>query len=144
MWRNGNRIHFQTSIVENNSNVITGAYMDLTEVKATPSVMSNLCSAKHVDSDAIFGQIEEYVKAHTEQVKKINGVFHFIITVKGQPESDWGENFFHCLIWNFRSMVGDIWTFYFLLCEVKSSGWVTLWLIIVECWLRKHTSMFII
>ncbi|XP_058795537.1 peroxisomal multifunctional enzyme type 2-like [Phymastichus coffea] len=89
MWRNGNRIHFQTTIVEDNSKVLTGAYMDLTEVKTTPSIMSNLCSAKNVDSDAVFAQINDYVKDHPDQVKKINGVFHFIITVKGQPEVDW-------------------------------------------------------
>lgn len=91
MWRNGNRIHFQTTAVENNSNVITGAYIDLKEVK-TPSIMSNLCSAsKNLESDAVFAQMADYVKSHPEQSKKINGVFHYIVTSKGDPQADWSE-----------------------------------------------------
>ena len=91
MWRNGNRIHFQTTVVENNSNVLTGAYMDLKEVK-TPSVRSNLCSAeKNLESDAVFTQMSDYVKSHPEQVKKINGVFHYIVTKNGEAQADWSE-----------------------------------------------------
>ncbi|KAH0547031.1 peroxisomal multifunctional enzyme type 2 isoform X1 [Cotesia glomerata] len=33
MWREGKRIHFQTIVVENNSPVISGAYIDLKDVK---------------------------------------------------------------------------------------------------------------
>lgn len=91
MWRNGNRIHFQTTVVENNSNVVTGAYMDLKEVK-TPAVMPNYCSAeKNMESDAVFGQMGDYVKANPEQVKKINGVFHYIVTKNGSPQADWSK-----------------------------------------------------
>ncbi|XP_011312180.1 peroxisomal multifunctional enzyme type 2 [Fopius arisanus] len=35
MWRNGNRIHFECVIVDNNTPVITNAYVDLKEVKVT-------------------------------------------------------------------------------------------------------------
>ncbi|XP_001606624.1 peroxisomal multifunctional enzyme type 2 isoform X1 [Nasonia vitripennis] len=99
MWRNGNRIHFQTTVVENNSNVITGAYMDLKEVK-TPSIMSNLCSAaKNLESDAVFAQMADYVKSHPEQVKKINGVFHYIVTSKGEPQADWTLDLKKCVVY---------------------------------------------
>lgn len=91
MWRNGNRIHFQTTVVENESNVITGAYMDLKEVK-TQSIKPNYCSAgKNMESDAVFDQMGDYVKANPEQVKKINGVFHYIVTKNGEPQADWSK-----------------------------------------------------
>ncbi|XP_014237717.1 peroxisomal multifunctional enzyme type 2-like [Trichogramma pretiosum] len=89
MWRNGNRIHFQTTVLENNSNVITGAYMDLHEAKSPASMSRNLCSTQNCESDGVFGQMADYCKSHPEQVKKINGVFHYIITQNGKPVSEW-------------------------------------------------------
>ncbi|KAJ8684258.1 hypothetical protein QAD02_020050 [Eretmocerus hayati] len=89
MWRNGNRIHFQTTAVENNSNVLTGAYVDLKDIRSSP-IRSNVCSAaKNLESDAVFAQMSDYVKSHPEQVKKINGVFHYVITANGEPQVDW-------------------------------------------------------
>ena len=40
MWRESNRIHFQCKVVENGDIVLTGAYVDLNEVKE--KVISNI------------------------------------------------------------------------------------------------------
>ncbi|XP_033207631.1 peroxisomal multifunctional enzyme type 2 isoform X2 [Belonocnema kinseyi] len=89
MWREGNRIHFQTTAVETSTPVITGAYIDLKQVQP-PTVMRNLCSAKvNLESDAVFEQITDYVKSHQDEVKKINGVFVYIVTSKGEPTAQW-------------------------------------------------------
>jgi 3-hydroxyacyl-CoA dehydrogenase/3a,7a,12a-trihydroxy-5b-cholest-24-enoyl-CoA hydratase len=90
MWRNGNRIHFQTTVTENNSNVITGAYIDLKEIKP-PSIKSNLCSSVTLKSNAVFDQMADYVKSHPDEIKKINGVFHYIVTLNGKPQADWSK-----------------------------------------------------
>ncbi|XP_018394175.1 PREDICTED: peroxisomal multifunctional enzyme type 2 isoform X2 [Cyphomyrmex costatus] len=87
MWRNGNRIHFQTSIHETGVPVITGAYIDLLEVKmGIPR--ANPCSA-NLDSDAIFAAISEQVKQNQEQAKKVNAIFLYNITVGGKQTSEW-------------------------------------------------------
>ncbi|XP_043466254.1 peroxisomal multifunctional enzyme type 2 [Leptopilina heterotoma] len=89
MWQEGNRIHFETTVVETETPVITGAYIDLKQVQQ-PTVMKNLCSAKvNLESDGVFEQINDYVKSHTEEVKKINGIFHYVVTSKGEPTAQW-------------------------------------------------------
>lgn len=89
MWQEGNRIHFETTVVETETPVITGAYIDLKQVQP-PTVMKNLCSAKvNLESDGVFEQINDYVKSHTEEVKKINGIFHYVVTSKGEPTAQW-------------------------------------------------------
>lgn len=89
MWRNGNRIHFQTSLVETNIPVITGAYIDLLDVKMEIP-RANPCSGKeNVQSDAIFTTIGEQVKLNPDQAKNVNAVFLYNITVGGKPVSEW-------------------------------------------------------
>ncbi|GAB1867197.1 Peroxisomal multifunctional enzyme type 2 [Camponotus japonicus] len=89
MWRNGNRIHFQTSLVETNVPVITGAYIDLLDVK-TEIPRANPCSGKeNVQSDAIFTTIGEQVKLNPDEAKKVNAVFLYNITVGGKLVSEW-------------------------------------------------------
>ncbi|XP_070158034.1 peroxisomal multifunctional enzyme type 2 isoform X2 [Polyergus mexicanus] len=89
MWRNGNRIHFQTSLMETGIPVVKGAYIDLLDVKTkVPRV--NLCSGKeNMQSDAIFAAISEQVKLNPVQAKKVNAVFLYNITVGGKPISEW-------------------------------------------------------
>ncbi|XP_051155367.1 peroxisomal multifunctional enzyme type 2 [Leptopilina boulardi] len=89
MWQEGNRIHFETTVVETETPVITGAYIDLKQVQQ-PTVMKNLCSGKiNLESDGVFEQINDYVKSHTEEVKKINGIFYYVVTSKGEPTAHW-------------------------------------------------------
>jgi 3-hydroxyacyl-CoA dehydrogenase/3a,7a,12a-trihydroxy-5b-cholest-24-enoyl-CoA hydratase len=89
MWRNSNRIHFQTSLVETGVPVVTGAYIDLWDVK-TEVPRANLCSGKeNLQSDAIFATIGEQVKLNPDQAKKVNAVFLYNITVGGKPISEW-------------------------------------------------------
>ncbi|XP_029679002.1 peroxisomal multifunctional enzyme type 2 [Formica exsecta] len=89
MWRNGNRIHFQTSLVETGVPVVTGAYIDLLDVK-TKVPRANPCSGKeNMQSDTIFAAIGEQVKLNPDQAKKVNAVFLYNITVGGKPISEW-------------------------------------------------------
>ncbi|KAK2580881.1 hypothetical protein KPH14_005952 [Odynerus spinipes] len=90
MWQDGNRIYFQTSIAETNTAVITGAYVDLMNVKSkvvpqiTPAV-----SKSNLESDAVFAVMKDYVKANPEQVKKVNAIFLYNITVNGKQQAQW-------------------------------------------------------
>lgn len=57
-----------------------------------PTVMKNLCSANvNLESDGVFEQIIDYVKSHTEEVKKINGIFYYVVTSKGEPTAHWSK-----------------------------------------------------
>ncbi|XP_024872335.1 peroxisomal multifunctional enzyme type 2-like isoform X2 [Temnothorax curvispinosus] len=89
MWRNGNRIHFQTSVLGTEKPVVTGAYIDLLEVKmGVPR--ANPCSGKtDLQSDAIFAAISEQVKQNQDQAKKVNAVFLYNITIDGKQLSEW-------------------------------------------------------
>ncbi|EFN79028.1 peroxisomal multifunctional enzyme type 2 [Harpegnathos saltator] len=88
MWHNDKRIHFQTSVVETGVPVITGAYIDLHDVKmAIPKV--NPSSTKDVQSDAIFATIDEHMKADPNLAKTVNAVFLYIITVDKKPAAEW-------------------------------------------------------
>ncbi|KOX75508.1 Peroxisomal multifunctional enzyme type 2 [Melipona quadrifasciata] len=89
MWQEGNRIHFQTSTVEENLSVLTGGYVDLKRTTPTQLTVNHLSGSNPVESDAVFATIGEYVKANLEQVKKINGVFLYHILVKGKPQATW-------------------------------------------------------
>lgn len=89
MWQEGNRIHFQTSTVEENLSVLTGGYVDLKRTTPTQLTVNHLSGSNPVESDAVFATIGEYVKANPEQVKKINGVFLYHILVKGKPQATW-------------------------------------------------------
>ncbi|XP_020283834.1 peroxisomal multifunctional enzyme type 2 isoform X2 [Pseudomyrmex gracilis] len=89
MWRNNNRIHFQTSVVETGVPVITGAYIDLFDVK-TGMPRVNLCAAEeNIQSNAVFATIGEHVKANPDEAKKVNAVFLYNITVDKKPAVEW-------------------------------------------------------
>ncbi|XP_015435698.1 PREDICTED: peroxisomal multifunctional enzyme type 2 [Dufourea novaeangliae] len=90
MWQNGNRIHFQTYVTENNVPVLTGAYVDLKDTKVKGPQVSPPSSTENLESDAVFVTIGDYVKANPEEVKKkVNGVFLYHILVDGKPQGKW-------------------------------------------------------
>ncbi|XP_076668562.1 peroxisomal multifunctional enzyme type 2 isoform X2 [Andrena cerasifolii] len=89
MWQNGNRIHFQTYVVEDNTAVITGAYVDLKDTKVKQPIANLSSGTESVQSDAVFATIGEYVKANPEDVKKVNAVFLYHILVKGNLARSW-------------------------------------------------------
>ncbi|XP_076642289.1 peroxisomal multifunctional enzyme type 2 [Halictus rubicundus] len=89
MWQNGNRIHFQTYITETNVPVLTGAYIDLKEVKIKQLQVNSCSGTESLESDAVFTTIGEYVKTNQEEVKKVNAVFVYHILLKGTPQATW-------------------------------------------------------
>lgn len=86
LWRNGQRIHFKTTIAETGVDIITGAYVDLKSV-----VTRNNTSASALQSDAVFGKIKDRISEDLEKAKKINAVFLYHITKNGKPVKKWGK-----------------------------------------------------
>ncbi|XP_050514402.1 peroxisomal multifunctional enzyme type 2 isoform X1 [Diabrotica virgifera virgifera] len=91
MWREGNRIHFETSAVESNRIVIAGAYIDLKSVKPNESTTATLksLSMSNLKSDAIFEFIIDQVKADPSKAKSVGGVFLYNITKDGKQVKQW-------------------------------------------------------
>nr|XP_018917446.1 PREDICTED: peroxisomal multifunctional enzyme type 2 isoform X1 [Bemisia tabaci] len=90
MWRDGNRIFFRTSVVENNSIVLTGGFMDLTEVTAASKVVLKAASAdESLPSDAVFTGMQERIDSDKEVCKKINAVFVYNITKDKNVVATW-------------------------------------------------------
>lgn len=86
LWRNGQRIHFKTSIAETGVEIITGAYVDLKSV-----VQRNNTAASVLQSDAVFATIKDRISEDLEKAKKINAVFQYHITKNGKPIKKWGK-----------------------------------------------------
>ncbi|KAL6257751.1 hypothetical protein P5V15_011334 [Pogonomyrmex californicus] len=65
------------------------AYIDLLDIKiGLPR--ANPCSGKtNLQSDALFTIIDEQVKRNPDEVKKINAIFLYNITVDGKPAAEW-------------------------------------------------------
>ncbi|XP_063905915.1 peroxisomal multifunctional enzyme type 2 [Zophobas morio] len=86
LWRENNRIYFETTAVESNTVVIGGAYVDLTSVQVVEPTMG---SATALESDAIFQFIIDQVKADPNKAKSIGGVFLYKITKNGKEAKQW-------------------------------------------------------
>ncbi|KAF5284104.1 hypothetical protein FQA39_LY17115 [Lamprigera yunnana] len=87
MWRNGNRIHFETVVTKSHTPIITGAYVDLNTVKMEP-IQSNVY-AQALKSDAVFDFISNQLKTHPEKAKHVNAIFLYKITKDGKVVKEW-------------------------------------------------------
>lgn len=82
-WRNGNRIHFKTSVVETGQDVLVGGFVDL------KSVIMNRTAAKKLESDVIFEGIQKKIDANPEKAKAVKGIFLYKILDGGKLAKEW-------------------------------------------------------
>uniref|UniRef100_A0A8C0EFA9 Hydroxysteroid 17-beta dehydrogenase 4 n=1 Tax=Bubo bubo TaxID=30461 RepID=A0A8C0EFA9_BUBBB len=89
MWKEGNRIHFQTKVKETGEAAISGAYVDIVPALDKPSSQEPLKTAG-LQSDLVFEEIGRRVREiGNELVKKVNAVFQWDITKDGKKAMQW-------------------------------------------------------
>ncbi|XP_072453245.1 peroxisomal multifunctional enzyme type 2 [Notamacropus eugenii] len=89
MWKEGNRIHFQTKVQETGDIVLSNAYVDL--VPTSDDLSAKISSKDGVlRSTLVFEEIGCRIKdVGKELVKKVNAVFEWNITKHGKTAARW-------------------------------------------------------
>lgn len=92
MWRQGNRIHVTTTVVETGKTVLAGAYVDLKAVTSSTSATPAAAAASvstGLQSEAVFTEMARRLEAQPALASKIGAVFQWNITSNGQPAASW-------------------------------------------------------
>lgn len=93
MWREGNRIHFETKVVETGKAVLTGAYVDLKSVASAPASAPSTGGSSDstgLKSELVFAEMKRRLDAQPEVGAKINAVYQWVILSNKKPAGSWG------------------------------------------------------
>ncbi|XP_038078298.1 peroxisomal multifunctional enzyme type 2-like [Patiria miniata] len=88
MWREGNRIHFQTKVAETGTVVISGAYVDMINLAPQPAA-TEPSSAGGLQSDLLFQEMSRQLPNNPDVAKKAKGVFLYNLSKGGKQAGQW-------------------------------------------------------